>query len=122
MEFPVIGKCPVCNNKMIVERLKCPSCGTGVDGKFKLNKFDYLSKEQMYFVEIFIKNRGNIKEIEKDLGVSYPTVKRNLEQVIEALGYNIPKEENSIDKKEILDKLSKGEIKAEEALKKLKGE
>jgi hypothetical protein len=116
--FPVIGKCPVCNSKMMVERLKCPSCGTGVDGKFKLNKFDYLSKEQMYFVEIFIKNRGNIKEIEKDLGVSYPTVKRNLEQVIEALGYNVPKEENSIDKKEILDKLSKGEIKAEEALKK----
>ena len=74
------------------------------------------------FVEIFIKNRGNIKEIEKDLGISYPTVRRNLDQVIEALGYSVKPNEEEINKKDILEKLSVGEITPEEALKKLRGE
>lgn len=122
MSHPVIGKCPVCSSDMKVVKLHCNNCSTSVEGNFRLDKFSYLSKEQKYFIEIFIKNRGNIKEIEKDLGISYPTVRRNLEQVIEALGYNAKVEEPKVNKKDILDKLASGELTSEEALKQLKGE
>ncbi len=122
MKNQVLGTCPICNCKLKVVRLRCNKCKTEIQGDFQLDKFNYLTKEQKYFVEIFIKNRGNIKEIEKDIGISYPTVRRNLDQVIEALGYNVKPDENEIDKKEVLDKLSKGEITSEDALKILKGE
>ncbi|HAS72592.1 MAG TPA: hypothetical protein DCS67_00435 [Clostridiales bacterium UBA8960] len=122
MKRTVLGKCPVCSSKLRVVRLECNHCKTGIDGNFELDKLSYLSDEQKEFVEIFIKNRGNIKEIEKDLGISYPTVRRNLDQVIEALGYSVKPSEDEVSKKEILEKLSKGEINSEEALKKLKGE
>lgn len=122
MRRMVLGKCPVCNEKLKVVRLQCESCKTGIDGHFELDKFSYLTEEQKEFIEIFVKNRGNIKEIEKDLGISYPTVRRNLDQVIEALGYSVKPIEEEINKKEILEKLSTGELTSEEALKKLRGE
>ncbi len=122
MKKAVLGKCPVCSSKLRVVRLQCNNCKTGIDGSFELDKFSYLSEEQKTFVEVFIKNRGNIKEIEKDLGISYPTVRRNLDQVIEALGYSVKPAEEDVNKKEILEKLSNGEISSEEALKRLKGE
>ncbi|SHH51899.1 hypothetical protein SAMN02745135_01058 [Caloranaerobacter azorensis DSM 13643] len=119
MKKEVIGRCPVCNNELDVTRLHCNYCNTTIEGKFSLCKFCKLNDEQKYFVEVFIKNRGNIKEIEKELGISYPTVRNKLENVIEALGYS-PKYTPKIDKKEILTKLSTGEITAEEAVKLLK--
>ncbi len=122
MKKEVLGICPVCSKKLKVTRLKCFNCKTVIESDFELDKFNYLTKEQKYFVEIFIKNRGNIKEIEKDIGISYPTVRRNLDEVIKALGYNVNKDEEEINKKEVLDKLSKGEISSEEALKILKGD
>ncbi len=120
MKNYVLGSCPVCSHKLQVTRLQCSRCKSAVEGEFELDKFTYLSKEEKYFVEIFIKNRGNIKEIEKDLGISYPTVRRNLNQVIETLGYNVKDEKEVLDKKEILDKLSNGDISSEEALALLK--
>ena len=122
MKRAVLGRCPVCSSKLKVVRLVCNNCKTGIDGNFELDKFSYLSDEQKTFIEVFIKNRGNIKEIEKDLGISYPTVRRNLDQVIEALGYSVKPAEEDVSKKEILERLSKGEISSEEALRKLKGE
>ncbi|MDO5096968.1 MAG: DUF2089 domain-containing protein [Peptostreptococcaceae bacterium] len=115
----VLGRCPVCNNKMHVVNLHCGNCNTGVSGEFELDKFSYLSKEEKYFIEVFIKKRGNIKEIEKELGISYPTVRRNLDQVIEALGYLVEKEEppnKEREREKILERLSKGEISAGEAM------
>ena len=122
MKKEVLGKCPVCQSKLKVVKLHCDHCKTSIEGSFELDKFSYLSKEEKLFIEIFIKNRGNIKEIEKDLGISYPTVRRNLDQVISALGYSVKPSEEEVSKKEILEKLSKGEITSDEALKKLKGE
>ncbi len=116
MKNEVIGICPVCSKDLEVIRLNCNSCGTAVEGNFKLCKFCYMTKEQKDFAEIFIKNRGNIKEIEKEMGISYPTVKNKLENLIEALGYK--SEPLKVDyKKEILEKLNAGEILAEEAIK-----
>jgi len=119
MKREAIGRCPVCNHEMNIERLHCSYCETAIEGKFTLCKFCRLTDEQKNFVEVFIKNRGNIKEIEKELGISYPTVRSKLENVIESLGYTV-KHEPRVDKKEILSKLSAGEITAEEAVRLLK--
>lgn len=122
MKKTVIGTCPVCVSKLKVARLHCHSCSTSIEGDFELDKFSYLSKEQKVFIEVFVKNRGNIKEIEKEMGISYPTVRRNLDQVIEALGYSTAPKQDPIDKKAILERLDKGEISSEEALKLMQGE
>ena len=63
------------------------------EGVFELSKFNYLTTDQLYFIEVFMKNRGSIKQIEKELDVSYPTVKKMLDDVIVGLGYNIDQEE-----------------------------
>lgn len=120
MARKVLSNCPVCEEKLYVTELSCDNCQTKITGKFELDKFNYLTAEEKYFIEIFVKNRGNIKEIEKDLGISYPTVRRNLDNVISALGYNPDSTEETVDKKEVLEKLSKGEISSEDALNMLK--
>ena len=121
MENRIIGLCPVCFEKLKITKLECDKCGTGITGEFHLSKFDYLTKEHQNFVEIFLKNRGNIKEIEKELGISYPTVRKFLDEVIISLGYKVSEEEKSkVSKKEILEKLSNGKITLEESLKLLK--
>jgi len=110
----VIGACPICQSDLIVTKLKCRNCDTEISGSFQLSKFNYLSKEHLYFIEVFIKNRGNIKQIEKELGISYPTVKKNIDDVIQSLGYEVSDEER-IKKEDIFKKLEKGEITALEA-------
>lgn len=116
MKREVIGKCPICSKNLEVVRLGCSSCGTAIEGNFKLCKFCSLTKEQKEFAEIFIRNRGNIKEIEKDMGISYPTVKKELENLIEALGYKSEAQTTSY-KKEVLGKLYRGEITVDDAIK-----
>lgn len=125
MKKEVIGTCPICGSDLSVTKLTCSICHTEITGDFSLSKFNYLSDEQLFFVETFIKNSGNIKLIEKELGISYPTVKKNLDDVIKALGYNNQStlEEELPSRKEILDSLRNGEIdfnEAEELLKKVK--
>lgn len=101
-----------------MSKLSCNNCHTSLEGSFELSKFDYLTVEQKHFAEIFIKNRGNIKEIEKELGISYPTVRKNLDSIIVSLGYSLSNEEeiDSGNRKEILEKLNKGEITADQAV------
>lgn len=117
MRKDILGKCPVCSNELKVTELSCNKCKTKISGEFHLDKFSRLDKEKLYFAEVFIKNRGNIKEIEKELGVSYPTVRKLLDEVIIALGHSNKVENSDMEKNEILEKLSKGEISSEEALK-----
>lgn len=116
MKNDVIEKCPVCNSELCVTELSCKRCKTKISGEFYLNNFCKLDKEKLYFAEIFIKNRGNIKEIEKELGISYPTVRKLLDEVINALGYSTKTEINDTEKNDILEKLKKGEINSNEAL------
>ncbi|MFA5524995.1 MAG: DUF2089 domain-containing protein [Tissierellales bacterium] len=121
MKKEALGRCPVCNHEMNVTRIHCDYCETTIEGNFTLCKFCRLNEDQKNFVEVFIKNRGNIKEIEKELGISYPTVRSKLENAIEALGYSV-KHGPKVDKKEVLAKLNTGEITADEAVKLLKEE
>ncbi len=120
MRGEVLGKCPVCGEDTIVTEIECTRCETKIQGKFSLCKFNKLTKEEKEFIEIFIKNRGNIKEIEKELKISYPTVRNKLEDVIKALGYKTKLK--SVDSKAILERLNNGEITKDDALRLLKDE
>ncbi len=119
----VVGRCPVCEGEMEVVRLHCRSCDSALEGRFALGKFQSLSKEQLQFAELFIKNRGNIKDMERELGISYPTVRGRLEALIRALGYEVPEEPKVAPegRKEILARLERSEITSEEAIRLLRG-
>lgn len=119
----VLGKCPVCNSETIVTKISCENCNTTIEGEFTLCKFCRLTAEQKQFIDTFIKCRGNIKEMEKELGVSYPTVKNRLEDVAAALGHKPqPIVGDDGRKKEILERLNAGEITFDEAMELLKSQ
>lgn len=116
----VLSQCPVCSHQLTVQRLKCKSCQTVIENDFKLSKFEYLSSEQLYFIETFIRCRGSIKEVEKELGISYPTVRAKLDEVIGSLGFNPKEQKSNKPTNDILDALEKGEISADQAINELK--
>ncbi len=120
MQNHVLGHCPVCDSDLHVAKLACPSCHTEIKGDFVLSKFNYLNTENLYFIEIFMKNKGNIKKVEKELGISYPTVKKQLDEIIIELGYTPEddlKEPSKHSKKELLEKLAKGELSKDDVFK-----
>jgi hypothetical protein len=90
-----------------------------MEGEFSHCKFCQLPGDQVEFIEVFIRCRGNIKEVEKELGISYPTVRNRLETVIKSLGYK-PSQETGDERSAILAALEKGEITSQEALEQLK--
>src|SRR4029453_7958087 len=92
---PMPGKCPVCNNTLTVTRLQCGQCGTGIDGSFHLGRLQSLTAEQIQFVEVFVKDRGKIKEVEAELGISSPTVVGRLNDLVRAMGYDVDDSELS---------------------------
>lgn len=118
------GRCPVCHEKLDITRLNCPHCETTIEGRFGGTKFDALTGDQLDFVEVFLKARGNIKEVERELGISYPTVRGRLEAVIQALGYRaepVPEDPSGATRRrEVLEALKAGKVTAEEAVKLLK--
>lgn len=88
MSMPqVIGRCPVCDNELSVTKLHCSACDTTIAGRFRLSRFQRLSAEQLTFLEVFVKNRGIIKDVEAELGISYPTVRARLDDVLRGLGF-----------------------------------
>jgi hypothetical protein len=120
MAFPMITTCPVCSQQLNITRLQCSHCHTTIENKFQLSKLATLAKEQLQFVEVFLTCRGNIKEVEKALGISYPTVRGRLDEIIAALGYFPQKKQDHVNKKEIVSLLEKGEISPEDAVEMLK--
>lgn len=117
----------------MVSKLACRHCSTKLEGEFVTSKFCQLPDDQLEFIEVFIKCRGNIKDVEKELGISYPTVRSRLEAVIEALGYRKEdvkasekikdhkrNEESVKQRQEILQTLENGDISAQEAAERLK--
>jgi hypothetical protein len=121
MAFPLISDCPVCRKQLKITKLHCTHCHTTIENEFEISTFASLSKEQLNFIETFLKCRGNIKEVEKELGVSYPTVRGKLDDIISSLGYSTSKKVE-IDRKKVILMLEKGEITAEEAISLLNGE
>jgi hypothetical protein len=121
MPYRIITQCPVCSAKLRAVKLKCSKCSTVIENDFEFSKFEYLSSEQLNFMEVFLKCRGNIKDVEKELGISYPTVRAKLDDVVTALGYTVVKKP-TVASKDILDMLEKGEITPEQAINMMKEE
>ena len=117
--MPLIPQsCPSCSSPLIVTQLTCTSCGTGVVGKFELSPFHRLAPESLKFLEVFVRNRGNVKEMERETGESYWAIRRQLDEVITEMGMEPPQEsELSNRRQEILAQLSRGEINVQEATK-----
>ncbi len=80
-------KCPSCAADLLITRLSCPACGTEVTGQFAPDFFARLSPNDFDFVVLFIKSKGNIKEMERELGISYWTIRAKLNAIIEQLGF-----------------------------------
>ncbi|WLR42359.1 DUF2089 domain-containing protein [Bacillus carboniphilus] len=129
MSVPVITTCPVCEEKLKVSKLTCGSCNTTIENSFDLPAILSLKKEQLKFIETFILCRGSIKEVEKALGISYPTVRNKLEEVIGELREEevdpevvskVKNVQNNEEKRSVIEQLSSGEISPEEAIKLLK--
>ena len=123
-KYPVKADCPTCGDLMHVARLECDACGTSVEGSFFLHSMNRLPPASLAFLESFIKNKGVIKDIEVDLGISYPTVKARLDEVVTQLGYSgqsgrlRPSQERE-ERRNILEELRTGAISAETAAERL---
>lgn len=118
------ARCPVCSQELEAVRLQCSACGTAVEGHFELCKYCRLDPEHLTFLEVFLKSRGNIKDVERELGISYPTVRNRLDAMLTALGY-APEPAASQDepprkKREVLEALESGKISPEEAVRQLR--
>ena len=123
--YPVIGTCPVCGETLTVTRLYCRTCDTTVEGHFTLGRFYQLSPEQMAFVETFIRCEGKLTRVQEELGMSYPTVRSRLNEVIRALGYEVSESKPEVspdERRSILEQLASGEISSQEAVQLLQGD
>jgi hypothetical protein len=124
-EPAVIGRCPICQHQLRVVRLECSSCGTRLEGSFSLGRFHALSAEQLEFLDVFVRARGNFRDVERELGISYPTVRSRLDAVIRALGspdaVEPDREADAERRKEILRELAEGRIGPDDAAALLEG-
>src|SRR3954466_4446151 len=87
MPHDVISTCPVCSHELAVTRLNCRNCGTALEGDFSVGRFGRLGKEQTTLLESFLRSRGNLRDMERELGISYPTVRSRVEALVRTLGF-----------------------------------
>lgn len=140
MPHDVIASCPVCANELSITRLHCRECGTALEGEFGVGRFGRLGREQMSVLESFLRARGNLKEMERELGISYPTVRARVDALVRALGLadggtDVPEDEDqpfgadaadasadeADERRAILERLARREIGADEAAEALRG-
>lgn len=122
---PVLTSCPVCGERLSVVRLHCRSCDTTIDGHFEIGRLGRLSVEQLAFVETFIRCEGKLNRMERELGLSYPTLRARLTEIIRGLGFAVGVEAAAAGDEErhrILDDLAAGRITSEQAMRLLQGE
>ena len=86
MPNDVIATCPVCSHELSITRLHCDHCATTLEGDFSVGRFGRLSREQLALLESFLRARGNLRDMERELGISYPTVRNRVEALVRALG------------------------------------
>jgi len=129
MPHDVISTCPVCSSELAVTRLHCRSCGTTLEGEFSVGRFGRLTKEQLALLESFLRSRGNLRDMERELGISYPTVRSRVEALVRALGFGPRDGDDSGDdttgatattgaaasRQEILERLARREMSADAA-------
>jgi hypothetical protein len=117
---PIITRDPVSGNELIVTRLESPQSGIVIEGQFSLGWIGRLTREQLDFVELLVKNRGNIQKLAQDLEIAYNTARSRLDEIVTALG-GAPEGDGRADRRMVLDRLAAKEISVEEAMHMLKG-
>lgn len=117
--FTMPGVCPVCRDELAVVRLGCGTCQTVVEGRFRASRFARLSSDQISFLEAFLRSRGNIRKVEREMGISYPTVRSRLDAILSALDLVVGPDEDEAAfqerRKEIMDMLEAGSLTPAEA-------
>jgi len=124
LQLRPISRCPACGGDLSIRRFECERCQAAIEGRFPRSRLDRLTKEQQEFVEVFLLARGNIKEVERILGISYPTVRNRLDGILESLGHRVEKGDGSTSEQRsrILSALDRGEITVSQAIKQLRGD
>lgn len=121
--LPLPSQCPLCGGEVIVTRLQCRDCDSTIEGRFGSGPFSTLSPEQIQFVETFVRYEGKLTHMEGELGMSYPTIRNRLHEVIRALGYEPGGADaggmTDDERQGILESLDRGEISPEEAMRRL---
>ena len=129
MPHDVISTCPVCASELAVTRLHCRSCETTLEGDFSVGRFGRLNRDQLALLESFLRSRGNLRDMERELGISYPTVRSRVEALVRALGFGPRAEADAGDtdggageaaatgrtREDILEALARHDMTAEEA-------
>jgi hypothetical protein len=112
-------QCPVCDLPLSISELRCRGCGTTLRGEFTLSRCSFcnLPPEQLKFLELFLRCRGNLRELERTLGLSYPTVRARLDGLLASLGYTATESADTADqRREILEALEAGSLTPDEAI------
>ena len=123
MPHDVIATCPVCAGELAVTRLRCRSCATTLEGDFNVGRFSRLERDQLALLESFLRSRGNLREMERELGISYPTVRSRVEALVRSLGFGPRADDDELataaepgqTREAILERLARHEISAEDA-------
>jgi len=118
-------KCPLCGGEVIVTRIYCRDCDSTIEGRFSGGSFSQLTHEQLDFVETFMRCEGKITRMESEIGLSYPTIRNRLHEVIRSLGYEPGAGDEPVglsdeQREHILQELDEGKISAEEAMRMLR--
>jgi hypothetical protein len=120
-------KDPVSGEELIISELLCEESGVVIRGRFAVPRYAKLDAEQSRFLETFLRCRGMLSSVEKELGISYPTVRSRLDSLLDALGLtpirddSAKREKLAEKRQDILDQLERGEITPGEAKEKLRG-
>ena len=110
--------CPVCNERLALTRLTCPACETELSGGFATCEFCVLSNEDREVLRVFLASRGNMKELERHLNVSYPTARARFDALLAKIGIDRPAPAPP-SRVELMEQVASGEIDIDEALKRL---
>ena len=113
-------RCPSCSSTLVVTELRCDSCGTHVQGRYDLCRYCTLLPEERSLLDLFLRSRGNVKEVERELKVSYPTVRARLDQLWTRLGFRAVIDAPAETPDEILAFLRAGMIDVDEAEERLR--
>lgn len=111
----ILEECPTCGGGLTITEVRCDACGTQVRSLYRPCPFCALTEEQQTFLMLFLRSRGNLKDVEKTLGISYPTVRAKVDELIDALEPR-PVAPGQDQRRAILNALQTGQLAPSEAL------
>ena len=129
----MLAGCPVCSGPIHITEIACEGCNTRVRGSFEATRFGRLTADQLEFIQLFLRSRGNLSCVADELEISFPTVSKRLDMALVALGLmdgpvsngrgnpssqDLSRREE--ERNQVIEMLDRGEISAEEATRRLR--